>query len=317
MAAAHQLGDEFALIERLTSGLRGIGDDCAVLPWTAEQALLVTTDMLLQGRHFDLAWCSPFQVGVRAAEANLSDIAAMAGNPRWAVVALGLPEELALADVEQVYAGLRQRLERWQVELVGGDTTRAAQLTLAVTLLGTAPAKMVRGRGDACPGDALCVSGDLGRAAAGLALLQAGLDDPDGEVTRALLEPRCRLDLVPLLAPRVRALVDLSDGLGSEVRHICQRSDTGAEVWQRALPISQQTRAAATRLEHDALDWALSGGEDFQLLFSATQDSLQQLIAAGADVTRVGTILPPDQGIWLVDEAGQRGELPRGFDHFG
>ena len=316
-------GGEHALIQRLAdiagaSGggagvVRGIGDDCAVLPRRDGQVLLATTDMLLEGRHFRRDWCTGRQIGLRAAEANLSDIAAMGGQPRWALVAVALPAGLDAEEAEEICRGMVGSFEPHGVALVGGDTCRGEALVISVTLLGVAPADRVRGRGDARVGDLLGVSGTLGKARAGLELLRAGRSAA-GDVG-GYLEPRCRLDLVPSLAPHVRAMIDVSDGLASEVRHICARSGVGAEVEREAIPLSPATRAAAKLLQQDPVEWALTGGEDFELLFSASPRGMAQIQAAGADVTVIGRMVPRQDGIWLL-HGDHRRELGGGFDHF-
>ncbi len=311
-------GGERALILRLAamagSGagvIRGIGDDCAVLPHDDGQVLLVTTDMLVEGRHFRRDWCTWRQIGLRAAEANLSDIAAMGGEPRWALAAVTLPGDTDADHAEELARAMVDALGAHGASLVGGDTCRGDALVVSVTLLGLAPADRVRGRGDARPGELLAVTGTLGKARAGLELLLAG--QPDHPAVAGYLEPRCRLDLVPDLAPRARAMIDVSDGLASEVRHLCEQSGAGAEVRADAVPLSHDTREAAALLGQDPLDWALHGGEDYELLFSASAGELARL--EQLDVTVIGEVLPADQGIWL--RRGDRREaLSGGFDHF-
>ena len=323
MSDIASMGGERALIQRLAdlaskgaagaSVIRGIGDDCAVLPHRDGQVLLVTTDMQVEGQHFRRDWCTERQIGLRAAEANLSDIAAMGGKPCWALAAVALPGDISMAQAQDIGQGLLESFAPHGVTLAGGDTCRGDALVLTVTLLGVAPQDRVRGRGDARVGDLLGVSGTLGKARAGLGLLRSGRQ-AEGDVT-GYLEPRCRLDLMPVLAPNVRAMIDVSDGLASEVRHICQQSGVGAEVEREAIPLSDGTRGAATLLGQDPLDWALEGGEDFELLFSATPKKMAQIKEVGADVTVVGRILEQQEGIWLKEE-GRRAELGGGFDHF-
>ena len=313
---------EVSLIQRITRGLIGrtdedllvgVGDDCAVLRRTNEEALLITTDMLVQDEHFSLDWSSPYQVGLKAAEANLSDIAAMGGSPGWAFTSIALPGHVQVHEVEQIYQGMRESFDRHGVTLAGGDTTAGPCLILNVCVLGVVPPGNVRRRSHARVGDLVGVSGHLGKSRAGLELLRAGRG-AEGSTT-AYVEPRCRLDLVPCLAPRVHAMIDVSDGLASEVRHICEMSQTGVEVLGSRLPISASTRAAASLLGQDPLAWALSGGEDFELVFTAPPEVFDALAQEGADITRVGRILPGAEGLWLV-RGGAREELPRGFEHF-
>lgn len=315
-------GGEAALIQRLAllagdgagaDVILGIGDDCAVLPHRDGQVLLVTTDMLVEGRHFRRDWCTGRQIGIRAAEANLSDIAAMGGSPHWAFTSVALPGDCAMEHALELGHGLLESFNPHGVTLAGGDTCRGEALVLSVTLLGVAPEGNVRRRSDALVGDLLAVSGTLGKAQAGLELLRAGRQE-EGD-TSSYLEPRCRLDLVPSLAPHVRAMIDVSDGLASEVRHICTSSGVGAELEREAIPVSAETCDAAARLGQDPVAWALSGGEDFELLFSASPDHMAQILDGGVDATVIGEVTAQEDGIWLLQD-GQRGELGSGFDHF-
>jgi thiamine-monophosphate kinase len=316
------IGGEFALIRRITRGLGGgpdagvllgVGDDCAVLPHRDGEVLLVTTDMLVEEDHFSLRWASPRQVGIKAAEANLSDIAAMGGRPRWAFLSLALTPATSAETVEGIYRGLGASFGRHGVALAGGDTTHGVVLVICVTLLGTAAEDQVRRRSDARVGDLIGVTGDLGKSWAGLELCRAERQ-AEGDV-RPFLEPRCRLDAAPLLARWANALIDVSDGLASEVRHICQRSGTGAEVIRERIPLSDATRAAGRLLGKDPYVWALSGGEDFELVFTARPAAFDRLRVEGLDVTEVGRVLPAGEGLWLVQE-GRREPLPGGYDHF-
>ena len=318
MSDISSTGGERALIRRLAAlagagagVIRGIGDDCAVLPHRDGQVLLATTDMLVEGRHFRRDWCSWRQIGLRAAEANLSDIAAMGGEPRWALAAVTLPGDTDASQAEELARGMVDALATHGAALVGGDTCRGDALVVSVTLLGVAPADRVRGRGDARPGDLLAVTGTLGKARAGLELLLSG--HTDHPAVAGYLEPRCRLDLVPALAPRAHAMIDVSDGLASEVRHVCDQSGVGAEVRAAAVPLARHTREAAALLGQDPLDWALCGGEDYELLFSAPAEQLEGL--DGLDVTVIGQVQPAGEGVWLRRDGG-REPLRGGFDHF-
>ena len=320
MSDIRALGGEFALIERIAhqmsvsnSTIVGIGDDCAVLPYKDNELLLVTTDMLVDDDHFSLEWASPLQIGIKAAEANLSDIAAMGGNPRWAFVALALTDSLSAQQVEEIYKGLKVSFDRVGVSLAGGDTTHSSCLTICLTLLGTVQNNMVRKRSDAKVGDVIGVSGTLGKSWAGLELFRAGRQD-QGD-TSAFLEPRCRLDLVDNLVPKVHAMIDVSDGLASEVRHICNMSNVGARVYKSKIPLSEATKKTGVVLGKDPYLWALSGGEDFELVFTTSKEEFAELKSQGLDICEVGEITPRDQGLWLYD-GDERTSLPKGYDHF-
>ncbi len=281
----------------------GIGDDCAVLDMGGGRSLLVTSDMLLERVHFLRGTATPWQLGFKAMAVNISDVAAMGGEPRAAFLALGLTAGLELSWLEALRDGLLACAARYGTDLLGGDTVAArSDLSLCLTLLGQAPAQEVVLRSGAQPGDAILVGGDLGASAAGLRLLLDG--DPQDllpadrrALLRAHLEPQPQVGLGRLLAKRglARAMIDISDGLAQDLGHVCRASGVGAQLERAALPLSPAALRLAALTGEDALTWALHGGEDYRLLccVPAERAAEVQAVAAGAletELHRIGTI---------------------------
>lgn len=324
---------EFGLIARLrarlgapTSGLlRGIGDDAAVLTLTPGLSLLATTDALLEEIHFSFRWSPPDAVGYRAMVANLSDIAAMGGVPRAALVCLALPPRTGLDVVDGLYEGLRRAGAAASTPIVGGDTVRSpAGLVLAITLLGEVEADRWVSRAGARPGDHLWVSGPLGGSAAGLAWLQRrGRGDAPEAVRDAIAcheAPMARLALGRALAldGMARAMLDVSDGLGGDARRIAEESGVGVRIEAARIPVHPAALEVARRIGGDPLQWALSGGEDYELLFAAGPAADLAAWAAGRGLPvpcRVGAVVPASAGCTLVAADGSAQPLPSGHDH--
>ena len=315
-------GGEFALIRQLTKDIPkdkvvvGIGDDCAVLEWDMEHYLLVTTDMLVEKDHFRLDWYSPYQVGKKAMEANVSDIAAMGGWVETAFIAISLTDAVDVEFMEEFYRGMKEVCQRDGFIIAGGDTTHGGLLNITITLLGKVRKEDLCLRGHGKPGDLICVSGDIGKSWAGLELLQKGVEIATPGLKKAVLnhlEPKCRMDIARKLAPLVHAMIDVSDGLASEVNHICDESGTGAEVYKEKILLSDSTREAGRVLGKDPYWWALNGGEDFELIFTVPEERLDKVLSLGAVV--VGKLLREEEGRWLV-EGDKRVELTGGYNHF-
>jgi thiamine-monophosphate kinase len=307
--------------------LLGVGDDAALLEVAAGRRVVATADALVEGVHFRRDWTSPEDLGWKALAVNVSDVAAMGGEPLAALISLALPRATEVAWVEAFYRGLEACASEYGCALVGGDTVGSPdRIVLQVALLGTVEPERVRLRSGACPGDRVCVTGTLGDSAAGLALLQAGGELRDRPDFAALLQahrrPSPRLTAAWILAaePAVTAMMDLSDGIASDLRHIVAQSGAGARVEAAALPISKAAREAATLLGADPLEWALRGGEDYELLFTVTPETFPRLAAlltgAGVTATAVGVITA--SGYTLVTPDGDEQPLsPEGFAHFG
>jgi thiamine-monophosphate kinase len=334
-----QIG-EFGLIDRLTEALRrteglpaggrvrlGIGDDAALLEVAVGRQVVATADALVEEVHFRCDWTSPEDLGWKALAVNVSDVAAMGGEPLAALISLALPRATEVAWVEALYRGLEACASEYRCALVGGDIVGSPdRIVLQVALLGTVEPERVRLRSGARPGDVVCVTGTVGDSAAGLALLQAGGDLPDRPEFAALLlrhrHPTPRLAAARVLAaePAVTAMMDLSDGIASDLRHIITRSGAGARVEAAALPISEAARAAAALLGANPLDWALWGGEDYELLFTLAPDALPRLASLLADtgVTAAPVGVITEGGYLLVTPDRDAQPLsPEGFAHFG
>jgi thiamine-monophosphate kinase len=329
---------ELGLIRRLRERagdaagvLTGIGDDTAVLSLTPGAVLLATTDLLVEDVHFRRASASPCDIGWKAMAVNLSDIAAMGGQPRWALVAVALPSSTSVETVDAFYAGMREAAGLHGVGIVGGDTSASAGgWIINVMLLGQHTGTPKR-RSTAQVGDAVAVTGILGRSAAGLALLEMSVAAPRptevgdatwSELSRAHLRPTARVTEGRWLGDQrhVHAMIDCSDGLTTDLGHICRESGTGARIMLDRLPIPPAVREAAAVLGRDAREWAATGGEDYELLLtceSAELDALRAglLAATGTPLTMIGSIVAGGE-VSYVDDRDQLVTLRRGYEHF-
>jgi thiamine-monophosphate kinase len=287
-----------------------VGDDCAVLRADPGLEVAVTTDMLVEGRHF-LPGADAFSLGHKALAVNLSDLAAMGAAPRWATLALALPvaDEAWLAEFS---AGFWALADRHGIDLVGGDTTRSQLLTISVTAMGEVPAGLALFRAGAKPGDDLWVSGELGGAA--LALMHPEIAD----AAQRLHRPEPRVELGERLRGVAHAAIDVSDGLTGDLPHILKRSGVGATVRYAEVPRS----AAFSKLDNADLEknCVLSGGDDYELLFTASVDRRSLLEALSRELrlplARIGTITPGDANLTVLDEGGRPLPHRGGFDHF-
>jgi len=319
------IGGEFALIERLCAHapnahrdlLAGVGDDAAVIAGIQADGshLLVTTDMLVENSHFRCDWTTAEQIGIKSVVCNVSDIAAMGGTPTFMFVSLALAPETEVAWAESLYRGIGRACRRYGVTLAGGDTTHGTAATISITLLGQVAPENLCLRSHARPGDLLCVTGPVGSAAAGLSMMSAGLEPP-ALLKEKHLTPGCRLDVGPAIAPLAHAMIDISDGLAAEVNHICKQSKTGAEIAAADIPIHPLAVEAARLTGNDPLTFALSGGEDFELLFSVAPRDRQQLERRGIDVVTVGKVTDGAAGILIQRPDGNRETLVGGYNHF-
>ncbi len=327
MSEISSLG-EFGLIDRLTenlpkeneSTLRGVGDDAAVLHYPADVDELVTTDLLLENVHFDLTYVPLKHLGYKSAVVNFSDIYAMNGTPKQITVSLGISSRFTLEHIEELYAGIRLACERYHVDLVGGDTCASHQgLVISITCIGEAPRDSIVYRDGARPTDLICVSGDLGAAYMGLQLLErekvasAGSRDfvPDFSGKEYLVErqlkPEARRDIVAALAAagvKPTAMMDISDGLSSELIHICKDSGTGCRVYEDRIPIDYQTALMAEELNMNLVTAALNGGEDYELLFTVPLTDHDRVKAIDG-VRVIGYITEASEGCALVTRDGQ------------
>jgi thiamine-monophosphate kinase len=317
MTSIKDFGGEFALIDLINRKPKdkriivGIGDDTAVLEYDRKHFMLWTVDMQVEGDHFNANWSTPRQIGRKAMEVNVSDIAAMGGFPKYALVSISLPQETQIEFVHELYKGMREACRAHGFEIVGGNTTHGVNMVIDVSLIGFVEKNRLRLRSNAKVNDLICVTGDLGKSTAGLEALKAGLK---GLNVRSHLEPRCRLKEAREISKYANAMIDVSDGLASEVNHICQTSNTGAVVFKDAIPLSRNTRLLASRLNKDPYHFALHGGEDYELVFTIPESKLDR-IRLKCQVSVVGRILDRKKGIFMEDN-NERVPLRGGYDHF-
>ena len=319
-----KLGGEFAMIDQLSAIVpnahgdlvAGIGDDAAVIRTAPEPApyLLVTTDILVEERHFRRQWAEPEQIGIKAAESNLSDIAAMGGKPTWMFISLVLAKDADMPWARRLYEGIGASCRRHGAIVAGGDTAKGAVTTINITLLGMVSPAHLCLRSHARPGDLLMVTGPLGASAAALALLTRGESVCD-DLLEKHLTPTCRLDAAASIAPLANAMIDISDGLGSELHHICQRSRVSAEIYAESIPLCEAVKAAGEILQMAPGDFAIQGGEDYELLFSIGKENITDLKKTGITCYRVGSIFEGDAPPVLVSAEG-RHPLKCGYNHF-
>lgn len=322
---------EFGLIEQLTKDLKtanketakGVGDDAAILQFTGDEEVLVTTDMLMEGVHFDLTYFPLKHLGYKAVVANISDIYAMNGTPRQITVSLALSRKFCIEDVEELYAGIRLACEQYGVDIVGGDTTSSLTgLAISITAIGTAPKGTVVKRDGAKETDLICVTGNLGAAYMGLQLLErekiatAGKDmQPDFSGKEYILErqlkPEARREVIEKLRSEnihPTAMMDVSDGLASELMHICKQSGVGCRIYEERIPIDYQTAIMAEELNLNVITCALGGGEDYELLFTVPIADHEK-VAAMKDVRVIGHIVSDTMGLALITRDGVEMQL--------
>lgn len=338
---------EFGLIRHLTEGLKptnkstlyGVGDDCAVLHYP-DSEVLVTTDMLMEGVHFDLTYIDLRHLGYKSAMVNISDIFAMNGTPRQLTVSIALSKRFSVEDMDEFYDGLRMACQKWNVDLIGGDTTSSyTGMAISITCIGEAKKNEIVYRNGAKETDLICVSGDLGAAYMGLQLLEReksvyyqqvdearkkndkrALDElshfqPDFAGREYLLQrqlkPEARGDIISRLAEQnihPTAMMDISDGLSSELHHICEQSHCGCRIYEKNLPIDYQTAVMAEEMNMNVTTCALNGGEDYELLFTIPIGDHEK-IEAIEDVKLIGHITKSELGCMLVSRDGGEFEL--------
>ena len=331
---------EFGLIDRLSArfepkndqSVKGIGDDAAVICASEGQLTLLSSDMLLEGIHFDLAYMPLQHLGYKAIAVNVSDIAAMNGIPKQVTVNLGLSNRFSVEAVELIYEGIKNACEEYKVDLVGGDTTASKTgLVISVSVLGETSAEKITYRNSAAQSDILCVTGDLGAAYVGLQVLerekQEYLANPDMQpkienydyVVGRQLRPRARMDIIHEMAALnvvPTSMIDISDGLASELFHLCKQADLGASIYEDKLPISEQTFSTAAEFSIDPNTCALNGGEDYELLFTLNQKDFEK-IKNHEDIHTIGYMHAKEKGKVLVTRNQSVMELQaQGWVHF-
>lgn len=325
-----QLG-EFGLIQHLTrniklvnpSSLLGVGDDAAVIDNQTLQTV-ISTDMLTEGVHFDLSYVPLRHLGYKSVVVNLSDIYAMNAEPRQILVSIAISNRFKLAAVEELYQGMLLACKKYQVDLVGGDTTSSVSgLVISITAIGAAKPEALCYRSGAKVGHLLCVSGDLGGAYMGLQVLerekavfrenpkiQPDLEGKDYILERQL-KPEARKDIHELLRElkiKPSSMIDVSDGLSSEILHLCSQSNTGVELYEEKIPIDPMTYNTAREFNLDPTVCALSGGEDYELLFTIEQSDYEK-IKNSMDISVIGHMTNPEKGKLMVSKSGTVHEL--------
>jgi len=322
---------EFGLISNIRNWMgkshpdviRGIGDDVAVVEM-GKKALLITTDILIEDIHFERSWIDPYRLGEKALAVNLSDIAAMGGIPKYFLISLGLPKSLPFAFVSLFYRGLKEMARRFQVDLIGGDTSLSQKIIINICLIGEGKKENLLFRNGAKVGDDLYVSGTLGDAALGLKILQdKGAKRKSKGLIDKHLSPNPRIELGQALAGKqiASAMIDVSDGLLSDTRHILEESNVGARIWEDRIPLSSLYRRWGPTYSKNLYRIALSGGEDYELLFTASPKRKAAILSLARSlnvpITRVGEILPGKEGFHLIRKEGEKIPSYRlGFDHF-
>ena len=305
---------EFGLIDRITKKssnkdvLVGIGDDAAIFK-TKKGLQVLTTDCLVEGDHFNREWFSPFQIGMKAIEINVSDIAAMGGLPKYALVSIALPRTLGVEFVDRLYEGMWKTCDKYKIEIIGGNMTHCEKIVISITLTGEVDKKNLCLRSGAKPGDLIFVSGQLGNGRAGLRLFQERIDGFK-LVKKSYLEPKARLKTALDISSLVNSMIDVSDGLSPEVKHICSRSNCGAIIYKDKIPISEEVRDAAKKLGEDEYDYALFGGEDFELVYTVYEENFEKV-----NGFLVGKITK-DKKIRLFSDGKEESIEDKGYDHF-
>ena len=322
---------EFGFVERLTKDItttnketvKGIGDDAAILQFSDDEEVLITTDLFMEGVHFDLTYFPLKHLGYKAVVANISDIYAMNGTPKQITVSLGISRKFCIEDIEELYSGIRLACEQYGVDIVGGDTTSSLTgLAISITATGTAPKGTAVRRSTAKEPDLICVTGNLGAAYMGLQLLErekiatAGEDmQPDFAGKEYILErqlkPEARKEVIEKLRSeniKPTAMMDISDGLASELMHICRQSGVGCRIYEERIPIDYQTAVMAEELNLNVITCALGGGEDYELLFTVPIADHEK-VAAMKDVRVIGHIVSDSMGLALITRDGVEMEL--------
>lgn len=331
---------EFGLIDKINqrvvlqhaSTLKGIGDDAAVVDGESDHKKLICTDMLLEGVHFDLSYMPLAHLGYKAVTVNVSDIAAMNGIPKQMTISLGLSNRMSVEAVEALYEGIHAAAKDYQIDIVGGDTTSSRSgLVISITLIGESASDNIVYRNGAKEGDILCLSGDIGGAYMGLQILEREKEvfkvDPNMQpqldnysyIVGRQLRPKARMDIIYELRDLgilPTSMIDISDGLASEIFHLCKQSQKGVCIYEDKLPIEKQTFETAAEFSMDPNTAALNGGEDYELLFTIDQKDFEK-IKNHDDITTIGYIHAPDLGKVMITNNKSTIELTaQGWIHF-
>jgi len=314
-------------VTSLKGVVKGIGDDCAVFGPYSGRVLLFTTDMLIEDIHFLRDRITPYQLGWKAIAVNLSDIAAMGGEPLYCLISLGIPVEMDVELIQDFYKGMKDICERYRVNIVGGDTVASPdKLTINVSLIGDAKEGEVLYRSGARPGDKIYLTGNVGDSSAGLKILKNEISPPrsmSGHFLKTHNEPKPLIETGRIVATSrlASSMIDLSDGLLSDLGHICEESRVGALLFGSKIPLSSELKLLASRANFNPLDLALSGGEDYLLLLTVPEANTHDLELLFEDnrpspLYLIGE-MTEEEGIRMVTEDGSVEELgPKGFNHF-
>lgn len=322
---------EFGLIDHLTKGLTltnketlmGVGDDAAILNFDSDEEVLVSTDLLMEGINFDLTYFPLTHLGYKAAMTSISDIYAMNGTPKQITVSIAVSKKFCIEDLEDFYAGLKLACSRHNVDIIGGDTSASVTgLAISITAIGTAPKGTSIKRSTAQETDLICVSGNLGAAYMGLQLLEREKIAADGKdiqpdfsgkeyILERQLKPEARKDIIEKLREeniKPTSMIDISDGLSSELMHICKQSKKGCRIYEERIPIDYQTAIMAEELNLNVITCALNGGDDHELLFTVPIADHEK-VAAMKDVRIIGHIMSEEMGLALITRDGVEMEL--------
>ncbi|MDP7116306.1 MAG: thiamine-phosphate kinase [Candidatus Woesearchaeota archaeon] len=308
------IGGEFALIKRIAQKVRdknvkvGIGDDCAVLS-VGGKLLVITTDTLVENDHFSLKWFNPEQIGMKAVEINASDVGSMGGKPKYALVSLVLTNDTKVEFIDDLYKGMRASGRKHGIEIIGGNITHGRELVIDICMIGEVAKKDLKLRSSAKVGDYILVSGPLGGSTAGLKLFLKGIGGHSAVKKKHVL-PKANYSKVKGFLSKINAMIDVSDGLGSEVTRICEQSKVGAVIFKDNVPISDEVKGAAHVLGHDALDYALFGGEDFELVYTVSEKNLSKVKGY-----LVGQITKK-KGVRVFSNGKEKKLSGHGYDHF-
>jgi thiamine-monophosphate kinase len=314
------MGGEFALIKRIAAKakcktvLKGIGDDAAVLT-LGNKLFVITTDTLVENDHFSLKWFAPKQVGMKAIEINVSDVGAMGGKPKYALVSLVLTKETPVEFVDELYKGMRESGNKYGVDIIGGNMTHGREVVIDIDMIGEVKKENLCLRSSAKPGDFILVSGDVGASKAGLNLFMKNKINKKNKnnfkkVIEAHIEPKAKYHKVKKFLKYINAMIDVSDGIASDIIRVCEQSNLGAVIYGDNIPIRDETRKAAKLLKEKALDYALYGGEDFELIFTVSEKNLSKVKGyLIGEVTK-------KKGVRLYKNGKETLITKHGYDHF-
>ncbi|MBI2557807.1 thiamine-phosphate kinase [Candidatus Woesearchaeota archaeon] len=313
------IGGEAGLIDRIKTKVKlysknvfaGIGDDAAVLKYNKKHYFLFTTDSLVENVHFSLKYFKPEQIGTKAVEQNVSDIAAMGGVPKYALLSFYFPKNIEIGLVDGIMNGINKKCREYKISVIGGNVSSSKQIIISIAMIGFAEKKYLALRSGAKINDLIFCTGNVGPSALGLELLKKKVK---GNSIKKHLDPKSMLNLArKIVKIGVNSMIDVSDGVASEIRNICSESNVGALIYADKIPISKSAIKDAEKIKKNPLDFALYGGEDFELIFTASKNKLKKL--KKYSVTVIGKIVDKKYGIRLIKN-NKRLKLRDGFDHF-